>query len=494
MTRWRRTRDHDTLEENLSSAAVGMDGARQDAEDVANKVKAILNDAAGQPAVKVNTHTNQVIAPDTSHLTDEAAAQVAAKVADLQKRVAQVLVEGAGVDADLAGAIKTATDDGPVTHDARPEVQQALSGPLPEDPEKFAELWDKLSEGQRDWLYSQDHFIGNHPGMPFADRNHYNGLHLEELTDQAQARVDSLQSRIDELARRAYMGEHDAGAAGQVAALKSQLEAANNKLTEYRTVQDVVESTEGPQRYLGLIDDQGHAAVSIGNPDAASRNAILVPGTGQDLTAFAGSDQKSLRMYQAALSADSRLNPSDVAVTTWMGYDRPMSLPEAAWPGRAENGGAALDAFVDGMHASHVGPPALDTVIGHSYGSTLVGGAASGGNDLAVDNVIGVGSPGMLVDHASALSLDQGAQVYAMRAQHDIIHLVSGATLGLNPTWDGFGATELQAAPGPATGPPILNLPSVEAHSSYWDRGNVALDNMGAIIAGQPPVQIVPPG
>jgi len=35
----------------------------------------------------------------------------------------------------------------------------------------------------------------------------------------------------------------------------------------------------------------------------------------------------------------------------------------------------------------------FDTVIGHSYGSTLVGGAAGGGNHLAADNVIAVASP-----------------------------------------------------------------------------------------------------
>lgn len=98
------------------------------------------------------------------------------------------------------------------------------------------------------------------------------------------------------------------------------------------------------------------------------------------------------------------------------------------------------------------------------------------------------------VGHASDLNLDPGGHVYATRAQHDIIHLVAGAALGPNPTWDGFGAVELQAAPGPALGPEILNLPSVAAHSSYWDDdGNPALLNMGAIIAGKPPPYVVPP-
>jgi hypothetical protein len=121
------------------------------------------------------------------------------------------------------------------------------------------------------------------------------------------------------------------------------------------------------------------------------------------------SNLKSELMFDAALDADLSLSKTDVAVTTWMGYDRPMDLLQAASPDRAINGGAALATYLDGMHASHVGPAAIDTVIGHSYGSTLVGGAATGGNHLAADNVIAVGSSGMLAQYASDLSLETGA-------------------------------------------------------------------------------------
>jgi hypothetical protein len=99
----------------------------------------------------------------------------------------------------------------------------------------------------------------------------------------------------------------------------------------------------------------------------------------------------------------------------------------------------------------------------------------------------------MLVNNASDLSLDSGGQVYATRAQHDIIQAAVGTVLGPDPTWNGFGAVELQASPGPSTGPPSMNLPSIAAHSSYWDIGNLALTDMGAILAGKPPPLTVPP-
>ena len=170
-----------------------------------------------------------------------------------------------------------------------------------------------------------------------------------------------------------------------------------------------------------------------------------------------------------------------------MGYDRPMDLGQADFPDPARASAANLDAFEAGQRASHVGAPSIDTVIGHSYGSTMVGAAASDGHHLDADNIIAVGSPGMLVDHAGDLSLDPGGHVYAMRAENDIIGAAGGVTqfsLGPEPDRPDFGAIRLQAAPGPSW---PLGLPSIDAHSSYWSPENPALANMGSIIAGKPP-------
>lgn len=156
-----------------------------------------------------------------------------------------------------------------------------------------------------------------------------------------------------------------------------------------------------------------------------------------------------------------------------------MNLAEAGFPGRAETGGAGLDTFLNGMHASHTGAvPAADTVIGHSYGSTLV---------------IVVGSPGMLTEHASNLNLADGANVYSMTARNDIISWATDMTLGADPFATDFGATRLTSAPGTSWDPTEI-IGSVEAHSSYWnDQTNPALENMGAIIAGLPAPQIITP-
>jgi hypothetical protein len=421
------------------------------------------------------------------------------KQQQLQHRVDALIADANTVDSALADAIDMAGGATPIPegpHSSDPEVQAALnSGDLPQDPEKFNELWDKLTAEQKDWLYEQDRGIGNEPGMPFVDKDVYNQRHLGELTQSAQERVDRLAREHPEwINGRPTTANPNPPAYRE---WKQEWDKAHQQLQGYRAVRAELDKGGDPPRLLGLLDENGHAAVSIGDPDKASHNATFVPGTGQDLARLQYSTEDAEAMFQATLRAGAadNLQPQDVSVTTWMGYDRPMNLGQAGFPGYATDGGADLAAFQDGMRASHDGTQqSVNTVIGHSYGSTLVGAAASGGNELPVDNVIAVGSPGMLVEHATDLDLDAGGDVYAVRARFDPINIATGMTLGPSPTAEGFGAITLAAAPGPNLGPAILDLPSIAAHSSYWDAGNPALLNMGAIIAGKPPPHPVTPG
>ncbi|MFZ3270109.1 MAG: alpha/beta hydrolase [Mycobacterium sp.] len=450
----------------------------------------ILRRDAAELHMSIDSLTNKVV-PSSSFRGPPMEALIAKT--QLQHRLDAIVAEANSADQELAGAIDMADGDQsipPGPHDNRPQIQDALSRPLPDDPTKFNELWVQLTPEEKDWLYRRDHSIGNHAGMPWdpqdhLGKDHYNRLHLTELEQQARSAVDRIQHSLDELAAAPSVDD------GAVYAVQSQLAAARTHLGGYRAVRADVNSTSGPKRYLGLLDEFGHGAVSIGNPDLANRNAIFVPGTGQDLTHLPCSDTRALAMYTAALTADPSLKPEHVAVMTWMGYDRPMDLSHAASPQPAYRGADHLDTFENGLRASHVGAPSIDTVIGHSYGSTVVGAAASGGRHLDADNVIAVGSPGMVVDRAGLLNLKPGGNVYAMRAENDMIGMggvVTEWTLSAEPTAPGFGATRLTADPGPA-GP--LGLPSLAAHSSYWSDGNQALENLGAVIAGLSPPYVI---
>ncbi len=101
--------DHESVADNLGTAASRMERIHHDAEILAQTITGILDDAAAAPTVLIDESTNQVIAPDTSHMTEEYAAQVAAKVADLHQRIGVALAHGQRIDTELAGAITAAS-------------------------------------------------------------------------------------------------------------------------------------------------------------------------------------------------------------------------------------------------------------------------------------------------------------------------------------------------------------------------------------------------
>lgn len=153
------------------------------------------------------------------------------------------------------------------------------------------------------------------------------------------------------------------------------------------------------------------------------------------------------------------------------------------------------------VRAWHERAPALDTVIGHAYASTMVGAAATSGDHLDADHVVSVGSPGMLADHASDLNVNSRAPIYA--SQNDITQFATGTSLGPGPVDDNvmtrsnhgpgspsFSATEVDSDKGHVLGPRWMqwaSVPPIEAHPSYFGMGSAGLLNMGQIIAGDKP-------
>ena len=144
------------------------------------------------------------------------------KQAQLQPRLNKIVAEANLVDTALANAINMAGGKTPVPpslHSNDPDLQQVLNQPLPEDPNEFHDLWDTLSQEDKDFLYSRDHNIGNHPGMPFVDKDTYNQRHLDDLMQTTQDNIDQMQRRFDELAAKAYMGDHSSPTTNELTAL-----------------------------------------------------------------------------------------------------------------------------------------------------------------------------------------------------------------------------------------------------------------------------------
>jgi hypothetical protein len=325
----------------------------------------------------------------------------------------------------------------------------------PKDPDAAAKWWHGLSpDQQRDYTLFYPQLIGGTDGLPATVRDDANRISLDEQLDNPD-----------------FVTGHDAGIA-----TNTPISPEYGKLMSLKLALDSYDTAPpGKELYLLNFDagGDGKAVVAMGNPDTATHVGVYVPGTGNTITGTAGGLKRIDLLQQAAGLA----HPSGpVSTVYWLGYNAP-EMPSVTDLGiatttRADNGAPAFRSFIEGTRAAQGPTHHHITVIGHSYGSTLVGSAAKGGH-LGADDIVVVGSPGMEITNATDLGMPPD-HVYAGASPHDpIVKWTSDLTLGPDPTSVEFGANEITVAPG--------------GHSSYFDQGTDGLLNMGRIIAGKTP-------
>ncbi|MGB2568554.1 alpha/beta hydrolase [Micromonospora citrea] len=337
--------------------------------------------------------------------------------------------------------------------------------------------WAGLTPAQRRWLVLHEPGrVGRLDGVPVTARDQANRLLLAD-------RRDALSADLRELSA----GPGDRAARRRVEAALAGLDGLAGRL-----------AVAGPPRaYLLGLDERGdgRAIVALGNPDRSAQVLTYVPGMTADLADAPGELSRAARVLArcAGVAPDE-----ETAAVLWLDYDAPDFLHEAAWPAQARDAGPALHHFQEGLRATHEGPPARQTVLGHSYGSVVVGNAARD-HGLAADALVFVGSPGVGVDRAEALRLPSG-QVWASTAADDVIRwveppaqLTGRAALATSPLatavsllrpddhelW--FGHDPVDPGFGGRT------FPSARyGHTGYWEPDNPALDGMARIVLGRP--------
>jgi hypothetical protein len=331
----------------------------------------------------------------------------------------------------------------------------SVPGPAPgvptsRDPVHVADWWHGLSPAQRRALIDdRPALVGNLDGVPAADRDLANRATLTRLLA-------------------------DPGTPHRAAllAIRARLDAP------------------GPAYLLGLSPDgSGRAIVALGDPDTADNVVTSVPGLGGRLDHVA---DELARIDHLSGAAHHAAPHESTSVIAWLGYDAPDTLLQAAGKGRAVGAEPALHRFQAGLRATHQGARSHNTVVGLSYGSTVVGmtGHSLG---LAADDVVLIGSPGVGVDHAADLGLDP-AHVWASTARHDVINAAADPRwpgvppllrpilgehtdhlwFGPSPSSPAFGGHIFPSAPGSAVNP-------IAAHIGYFDPANPALGTMADI-------------
>jgi hypothetical protein len=222
---------------------------------------------------------------------------------------------------------------------------------------------------------------------------------------------------------------------------------------------------------------RGRLAQVFGDLSTAARIAVLVPGSGSRAANFwRGLGGKRYRspavqaadLYRAMTS--SAPAGGRFAVIAWLGYDTPQGMDEAKREDLARAGAAALHRFVAGL--TTVRPQATITLLGHSYGSTVIGLAAPRLPPQVTDIAV-FGSPGMGV--RTVADLRTTARVWAGQGSKDWIRWVPGVRLfGLGhstkPVDPGFGARRFATA-------------DVDDHDHYLAPGTDSLANLSRIAA-----------
>lgn len=391
-------------------------------------------------------------------------------LAELADRIEQILRRATDVDADFAAIMRRAlrgeiTEQGVGTLAQAADIGAAQSGlsiigpPENGSPSDNKAWWASLSDTAKvALLQGNPGIVGNLDGIPAADRDAANRAVLAR-------EITRLQGDPNE----------------------------QSKLKGLETIRERLEHAEPgkPQAFLLGLDTggDGKAIVSAGNPDKAENVATYVPGTGSELGKIGGDLGRSDKMWAVATTAGS---PS-TAVITWLGYDAPNGLTDAASEKYADGGKAALAGFQDGLRETHEGTPSHNTVMGHSYGTTVVGHAARDGG-IDADELVFVASPGVGARDVSELHLDGvdpdeiGRHVHSTVAEHDMINMANfeingyDLVLGQDPAAADFGGQVFTSAPGTDG----FGGYSQAAHSEYWEDNNPSLRNLGLIIAGRP--------
>ncbi len=294
-------------------------------------------------------------------------------------------------------------------------------------PDGVRRWWASLTpEQQRALIERFPDRIGNLDGVPFTVRFEANRLYMQGLLDSEQSPDGPIHKRLQQFT----------DGSGRI----------------------------DPTRNIVVFDPSGDGKVAevIGNIDTAKHVAVVVPGLNSTMDNFG-----NVRGNATALQGSAG---SDTAVIAWTGYDAP-NVWQVGSNGSAVAGAHALSSFVDGIQGQS---GANVSLIGHSYGSLVVGEALKSGT-VHVDNAVFIGSPGVGVNSVHGFPEGAANHYYAGEIPGDPIAQLG--YFGKSPTDSGFDADVFNAGEGG-------NL--LHRHSQYFDNGP-GLDNLKQIVNGGTP-------
>jgi hypothetical protein len=365
--------------------------------------------------------------------------------------------------------------------------------------------------------------VGNADGVEGWARDRANRINLREKRLATEKQIETLKKAIDDPKQAVY-----------VTLNRQELEKAEEALKSYKVIsssigngislEDYQHGKTGKPISLLTLQDDGRrvkAAVAQGDVDNAAHIGTFVPGIGTTVNGSLKDYIRQTENLRQAAADQGNLALKDVATIAWLGYDAPGeaklgNLSDITSPKLAQAGSDRLAGFLNGMQASreHGAGDAHMTLVGHSYGSTTSGMAATKVHDGVIDDLVLCGSPGMGTYNASDLHVAEGHRWVSGVPIGDSVQgmgsILPGKSigwghLGTNPMHDktfthlsndatGYANYNHKAPPsdshlwlamnsiGLRTG--FLYPPNFDNHSVYLEDGTETVQDFGRVVAG----------
>ena len=352
--------------------------------------------------------------------------------------------------------------------------EEAQLPPPGSNPRQIAAWWGSLSPQQQEELIKKyPEIIGNLDGVDIKTRDRVNRSLVDGMLTEARDRERQTHDDLVHLGMTSH-------------SYANRYSKALDDVEDLEVLQEVLKDRE---RKLLVCDRSGErlkVAIGIGDFGTAEHVGVFVPGMG---TTVRGSLLNYVTKSEGLNTTAQGLRKSSYATVAWLGYDAPLSIPNVANTHRANAGADRLVNFLEGLRViPRESQEKLHlTLLGHSYGSTTSGIAASHVQPNVVDDLVLFGSPGSGVQLGAEYRVPEGHRwVSAVPYYGDIVQGIgTDINFGRNPTeMPAFRHISGDATEGETYRTfthPFGN------HSTYLEGGTKTQKNMAEIVAGLEP-------
>jgi len=513
-----------TLADDLAEVCDALDAAVPNVEQVESAVNTAL-----EVAKNCQCTISDSGVPVCHYSGDDAETYRNAAVAGVAMQVSNVMALASYADESLKRALakvgtpgSTSSASGQGTHKLSKTEQERFKNMSPEE---RAAYWSKQSYEQKQYLC--DHYpemVGNADGVEGWARDRANRINLREKRLATEKQIETLKEAINDPNQAAFVPLN-----------RQKLEKAEEALKSYKVIsssigngislEDYQHGKTGKPISLLTLQDDGRrvkAAVAQGDVDNAAHIGTFVPGIGTTVNGSLKDYIRQTENLRQAAADQGNLALKDVATVAWLGYDAPgdakfENLSDITSPKLAQAGSDRLAGFLNGMQASreHGAGDAHMTLVGHSYGSTTSGMAATKVKSGIIDDLVLFGSPGMGTFNSNDYHVDEAHRWVSGVPKGDSVQGLGGILrrkigrfgLGKNPMDADSGFTHLSDdATGyegydhnaPPSNPGIYaldtigrfltgmrpSLPSFANHNIYLEQGTETLQDIGRVVAG----------